>query len=72
MINQVIIEALNFLSDDFNLSTHGSVAVLLAAALYQGISDSNHGFCNIDIYYICRCCWNVATYKWKFTIRKWN
>lgn len=42
MINQVIFEALNFLSDDFNLSTHGSVAVLLAAALYQGISDRNH------------------------------
>jgi hypothetical protein len=39
MINQVIIEALNFLSNDFNLSAHGSVAVLLAAALYQGISD---------------------------------
>jgi hypothetical protein len=18
-----------------------------------------------DIYFICRCCWNVATYKWK-------
>jgi hypothetical protein len=49
--------------------TLGSVTSLLAATLYQGNSDRNHKLWNIyqmrDIDYICRCCWNVATYKWK-------
>jgi hypothetical protein len=42
---------------------------LLAATLYQGNSDRNHKLWNIyqmrDIYSICRCCWDVATHKWK-------
>jgi hypothetical protein len=52
-------------------TTLGSVASLLAATLYQGNPDRNHTLWNIvssdlrDIYSICRCCWNVATYKWK-------
>jgi len=50
--------------------TLGSVASLLAPTLYQGNPDRNHKRWNIvsserDIYSICRCCWNVATYKWK-------
>jgi hypothetical protein len=50
--------------------TLGSVASLLAAMLYQGNIDRNHKLWNIAssercIYSICRCCWNVATYKWK-------
>jgi hypothetical protein len=49
--------------------TLGSVAALLAATLYQGNADRNHKLWNIvsserDIYSICRCCWNVAPYKW--------
>jgi hypothetical protein len=48
--------------------TLGSVASLLAATLYQGNIDRNHKLWNIVsserfIYSICRCCWNVATYK---------
>jgi len=41
---------------------------LLTATLYQGSPDRNHKLWNIvsnDIYSICRCCWNGATYKWK-------
>jgi hypothetical protein len=50
--------------------TIGSVAFLLAATLYQWNPDRNHKLWNIvsserEIYSICRCCWNVATYKWK-------
>jgi hypothetical protein len=46
----------------------GSVASLLAAALYQGNPDRNHKLWNIAssercILHICRCCGNVATYK---------
>jgi hypothetical protein len=53
----------------------GSVASLLAATLYQGNPDMNHKLWNIVstkiyIYSICRCCWNVATYKWKVHNRK--
>ena len=46
----------------------GSVASLLAATFYQGNPDRNHKLWNIVLterYSICRCCWNVATYKWK-------
>ena len=48
----------------------GSVASLFAATLYQINPDRNHKLWNIVsteryIYSICRCCWNVATYKWK-------
>jgi hypothetical protein len=47
----------------------GSVASLLAATLYHGNPDRNNQLWNIvsmrDIYSINRCCWNVATYKWK-------
>ena len=50
--------------------TLDSVASLLTATLYQGNPDRNHTLWNIVsseryIYSICRCCWNVATYKWK-------
>jgi hypothetical protein len=58
------------------IGTLGSAAFLLAATLYQGNPDMNHKLWNIiskgrykcmyNIYTcICRCCWNVATYKWK-------
>jgi hypothetical protein len=53
--------------------TIGSVASLLAATLYQGNPDRNHKLWNIvstDIYSICRCCWNVVTYKWEVHIGK--
>jgi hypothetical protein len=47
-----------------------SVTSLLGATLYQINPDRNHKLWNIVsteryIYSICRCCWNVATYKWK-------
>ena len=50
--------------------TLGSVASLLAATLYQRNHDRNHTHRNIEltvteIYFIYKCCWNVATYKWK-------
>jgi hypothetical protein len=47
---------------------------VLAATLYEeiligtissGISDQLK-----DVYSICRCCWNVATYYGKFTLGK--
>jgi hypothetical protein len=44
------------------------IANIFAITLYQGNPDRNHKLWNIvsseDIYSICRCCWNVATYKW--------
>ena len=49
----------------------GSVASLLAANLYQGNPDRTYKLWNIVssdryiLYSICKCCWNVATYKWK-------
>jgi len=43
----------------------GSVASLLAATLYQGNPDRNHKLWNIVSSERCRCCWNVATYRWK-------
>jgi hypothetical protein len=50
--------------------TVGSVASLLAATLYIkefliGTTSSGILYHLRDIYSICRCCWNVATYKWK-------
>jgi hypothetical protein len=33
---------------------------ILTGTISSGISDQLR-----DIYSICRCCWNVATYKWK-------
>jgi hypothetical protein len=52
------------------IGTLGSVASFLAATLYQGNPDRNHKLWNIVsteryILYVCRCCWNFATYKWK-------
>jgi hypothetical protein len=47
----------------------GSVASLLATTLYQGnhigTTSSGISYQLRDIYSICRCCWNVATYEWK-------
>jgi len=49
--------------------TLGSVASLLAATVYQGNPDRNHKLWNMvssERYILqCRCCWNVAKYKWK-------
>jgi hypothetical protein len=50
--------------------TLGSVASLLAVILNQGeiligTTSSEISYHLKDIYSICRCCWNVATYKWK-------
>ena len=51
--------------------TLASVASLLAATLYKRNSYANHklrsgiSYQLRDIYSICRCCWNVATHKWK-------
>jgi len=44
----------------------GSVASLLAVTLYQGNPDRNHKLWNIvSTERYKRCCWNIATYKWK-------
>ena len=45
--------------DMFEVISLGSLASLLAGTLYNRIPDILR-----DIYSICRCCWNVATYKW--------
>jgi hypothetical protein len=48
--------------------TLGSVASLLAATIKDiliGTTSSGISFHLRDINSICRCCWNVATYKWK-------
>jgi hypothetical protein len=46
-----------------------SVASLLAASSIKGIligaTSSGIPYHLRDIYSICQCCWNVATYKWK-------
>jgi hypothetical protein len=46
-----------------------SVASLLAASSIKdiliGATRSGISYHLRDIYSICRCCWNVATYKWK-------
>jgi hypothetical protein len=53
------------------LGTLGLVASLLEAFLYQGNDDMNNRLCNIvsterhRLRSVCRCCWNVATCKWK-------
>jgi len=42
---------------------------LIAATVYQGNTDRNYKLWNVvstKIYSICRCCWNIASYKWKF------
>jgi hypothetical protein len=48
----------------------GVQVLIKAATLYQRYHDRNHkllhiGSTEIYIYSICRCWWNVATYKWK-------
>jgi hypothetical protein len=49
--------------------TLGLVASLLAAASIKeiliGTTSSGTSYHLRDIYSICRCCWNCATYKWK-------
>ena len=49
--------------------TLGSVASLLAATSIKeiliGTTSSGISYHPRDIYSICRCCWNVATYNWK-------
>ena len=50
--------------------TLGSVASLLAATLYIkkfliGTTSSGISYHLRDIYSICRCCWDVTTFKWK-------
>jgi hypothetical protein len=59
MINQV--------SHGGDCNTKGSVDSLLAATLYHGNHDRNQKLWNIvsTEIFIWRCCWNVATYKWK-------
>jgi hypothetical protein len=50
------------------IGTLDTVSSLLAALRYQWKPDRNHKLWKIvstDIYSIWRCCWNVATYKWK-------
>ena len=53
------------------MGTLGKVASMLAATLYQGNADflgttsSGISYQLRYIYSICRCCWNVATCKWK-------
>ena len=42
-----------------------SVAFLLAVTLYQGTTGYGISDQLRDAYSICRCCWNIATYKWK-------
>jgi hypothetical protein len=49
--------------DDFKLASFSAaspIKELMIGATSSGISDHLR-----YIYSICRCCWNVATYKWK-------
>ena len=52
----------------------GSIAYLLVANLYQENHDNNHisriSMQLRDKYSICRCCWNVAIFKWKIRYGK--
>ena len=52
-----------------SIGTLGSVASFFTATLYQGnligTTSSGIAYQLRDIYSICRCCRNVATYKWK-------
>ena len=53
------------------LWTLQAVASFSAANVYQGNHHRNHKLWNsvlteiYIIYFICRCCWNVVTHKWK-------
>ena len=67
-VNQIMVATVKF--SKWWLQLYQKVASLLAATLYQGNPDRNHKLWNIvsserERYSICRCCWNVATYKWK-------
>ena len=54
----------------WSLRIFSSVSAMQAATFCQGNSDMNHKLWNIeyqlrDMHSICKCCWNVATYKWE-------
>ena len=64
----------NFRSDDFNLSTRNpwfssflvsSNSLSRKSWLLIGTTRSEISLQQRDIYSICSCCWNVATYRWK-------
>ena len=64
----------NFRSDDFNLSTRNpwfssflvsSNSLSRKSWLLIGTTRSGISLQQRDIYSICSCCWNVATYRWK-------
>ena len=64
----------NFRSDDFNLSTGNpwfssflvsSNSLSRKSWLLIGTTRSGISLQQRDIYSICSCCWNVATYRWK-------
>jgi hypothetical protein len=66
MVNQVMTTTVKcVMTSILPLGTLGSVATLLAATKYHGNHDSNisSGISHQlrDMYYICRCYWNVAT-----------
>jgi hypothetical protein len=71
LVEQELLILLEHLSSLFVLFRLALVlSVVLWATLYQGNPDRNHKLWNFlsterYIYFICRFCWNVATYEWK-------
>jgi hypothetical protein len=56
------------ISSTYPRGTIGSVVSLLAATLYQILIETTSSGISYqlrDIYFICRCCWTIATYEWK-------
>jgi hypothetical protein len=76
-VNQVVMATVKLWSDDFNLTKRNpwfsSFLVSsnpLIKEILIGTTSSGISYQLRDIYSICRCCWNVATYEWKVHNRK--
>ena len=61
-VNQVMVTTVKFRSDDQQLPCQQQPSI---KEMLIGITSSGISYHLRDIYSICRCCWNDATYKWK-------
>ena len=71
-VNEVMVATINIRSNDFNLTNRNPLVQYLPCQqqptikeILIGTTSSGISYQLRDIYSICRCCWNVATYKRK-------
>ena len=68
-VNQVMVATVKLVTSTLPIGTLRSVASLLQQRSIKeiliGTTSSGIWYQLRDIYSIYRCCWNVATYKWK-------